>query len=1218
MAGRTLAGILCGWFVLAAQLAEGAGTIARARSAAEVAKILSSEPLAKDFSVVRFNFKRRDPVEPSRFDTKVWAWMEDGGLAFRFEVQTKGATLRPGRTKKHDGPVWNDPCVAVLLDTNHDGCSYYQVMINDAGAVYDAYCYTPFLVDTTWESNARALVGDTPDGWTATVRIPFDALGAEVGAGDRWGINFLSFIFLKTEKEELAEGRRTYVLDNITAEGGKRGKIFEDERYESWMDSIGYDMWYSPKIKPTGKAHEISAWCPLGGTNFYHFQRRMMRADFFEAVSLGDNAEEGVVLDVRTRGGLISTGSKEGKTLSVGGSPYANRFQALARNGSDKSCKVAAKVLGPGGKARTSEISVAPRSIGLLDVPYDVAGTEPLRFEVYVNGKKRYESRYTPLPEYKSVIVPPAEGSFDKSLVFHDKSSDGVGAAYWPHHFDYGFKTHLAPFRRTLLLAPGIPHVLGELVDDAKESRAALVSSAGRARVKNSNRYNELDDWAEVYRAKGIRAVLFPSSFTYKDGKTGKIYDFEGNELSEGLFRGRPYLFGDSYNRNYLANLRYGLERYGDVVWGIYSSDELNIRAIEVLQMIWESRKTGLLADEVARIVREVKDKYGGGKFGPPLSSEDTNPFRRLAFQRWYTDKSNAFGRLVSAEAKRLKPHVKVWGNDAHGFPYAAAFYKGAFDIAPDQVTYFPAIPGNVDADVKYLRDVTGLDVWPCAHIEGGAPLADAYELYSAVFRVGASGLLMYNVASFQFTVHDIWMAPERWKFETDLSRMFAEGLRAKTPNDPDVGIFVSIYSMMAASLVCEPRRAEYVSCYRVTGPKCGAWMKFFTERNMERGDVKLKNFKVIFVPYAPITTRKAAAGLLKAARDGATLVVADPEAFSYDLDAARLGKITNALYEGAHRMGEKEYSRGNFVFAWSAYRGRHEVPVTRFKENLDWPRAKTFALSGDLTTIVSGPTGECVAFMRDYGKGKLIVSGLRMFNCNPDPKKTGGGSRAASEHEGFVDFFRELFEREGVKLDRKIWRLKLPRPVYSPPRHQSFCLTNNAVKWEDNHPRSYLNVPLDGKYKLVPSPRSIPDVTSKQQDGWIAFARGKLTNARRVLRTPLAAMKYRDWMVRWNKAEAVRVDIDLGQPCEIRAVEALFADYIPAVSFGVGSDGARFEPFGEKANGYGKTLDTRMQSASGRAVARYIRLRAAGIPRGEDVSLAEIRVWGYPNPPEK
>jgi len=1192
-----------------------ATTIPHAQSVQEIRKVLMGEPLAKDFRQLRFSTKRRNPVKPSRFVTKVWAWIEKDAVAFQFKVSTGKKPVRKSIMKKHDGPVWNDPCVSVLLDTNRDGSSYYHVMANSAGVVYDSYCYLPFMVDTTWESKANVITSPATNDWTTTIRVPFSSLGATPGPGDQWGLNFLSYVFLETDKEQYISGKQTYILENITADM-KKQKMYEDEGYESWSDSFGYDMWFSPKIRPTGDAHELSGLSPLGQANFYHFQRRMMRADLFPAFSLGDNTADGVILEPRTRGGLISTGSKKGETLSVGGSPHANRFQTIIRNTSNKSCTVTAKVFGPGKKSVGAATSVAPGAMGLVDVPYTVEGAKSLKFEISVDGKNRYESDYNLLPKYKSVIVPHTDGTFDESLVYYDKNASGIGSAYWPHHFDYGIKTHSGVIRRNLLLATGIPHVLEDLIDDTKNSRTALVVTAGRERIQSRNHYNELDEWADKLRQKGIKTMLTPWCMTRHDKKTGKVYGLDRKEITEQLFQNKPFLLGEQYTKNFMASLEYGFKNYGDLMWGLYSSDELNTRAIHMLELIWESRKTGILKDDVERIVREITDKYGAGKFGPPLSVEDKNPFRRLAFQRWYTHKSNEFGRKASALAKKYKPDVVVWGNDAHGFPFAPAWYKGAFDMVPDQVTYFPSMPGNVDADVKYLRDITGLDVWPCAHIEGGAPLADAYELYSAVFRVGASGILMYNVSGLQFTVHDIWMAPNRWKLETDISRMFASGLRAKTPTNPDVGIFVSTYSMMAASLICEPRRAEYVSCYRLTGPKCGAWMKFFTEQNLERGEVDLKKFKVIFVPHAPITTQKAAEQLLKAARNGATLVVADPEAFSYGLDATRLGKILNDLYEGTQRTGEKKYRSGSFTFAWPAHRDRHDVPVIRFKENLKWPRAKTFALSDDLTNILTSPTGECVGYIRDYGKGKLIVSGLKIFNGNTDPAKTGGGALVPSEDDGFVAFFRELFEREGVKLDRKIWKLKLPRPSYEPPRHEGFCLTNNSNKWEDNHPRDYLNVPLEGKYKLSPAPDNVKDVESA--DGWIPFAKGKLTNARRLLKTPIAAMRIKDWVVTWKNTETVKVEIDLGQVCEVREIEGLFSDTIPEVTFSSSTDGKSFKPFGAKAPSPGETFDTRMQTAKGRRAARYVRLEAKGIQKGKKITLAEIRVWGYASADER
>jgi len=1159
----------------------------------------ATEPVASDFRVMRFSAKQRAPLKPSRFDTKVWAWSDGKALVFHFIVDTKGKQLRPAIMTQDDSCVWNDNSVAVAIDTNRDGSSYYLLIATDKGVLYDARCVTPHMVDTRWSSGATVGTNRGPTKWSATIRVPYRSLRAWPGAGDVIGLNFASFVYLAGSEKETVEGSQTYILDNLV-QNLKGRKMFESKTHGSWNDSVGYDIYYDLYIRPEGELHELSAHVPFAYANVYHYQRRGLRPYAFKGFLLARARRRDVEVRVRTRGGLTTMLN-----------PHTNSLQAVVANRGAKPVKVRASARASLTAAWSRTVEVAPDSIGLVDLPYEPIRGGRMRFRIAVDGRTVYSSAYDVLEPYRASIVPTFEGEFREDLVRRQAKPLGIGAMHWPHHYDYGPKSGSAPGRRTLLMGYGMELNQDKLVRDSVEFKTALVTTAGRSKIRNGNMYNELDEWGDILRKAGIRCVLIPFTGTYRDPKTKKRFGFTGREITGPMAGGWMYPFTEEAMENYLAMMRYGLKNYGDLIWAIYSTDELNCQTIHVLKMIWEREKHKAHSAFIDSIVKEIREGYGFGKFGPPAGPEDRNPFRRLAFHRWFTAKSIEMGKRIVREAKKMKPDVVVFGNDAHGFPYDAAWYPGVFDAVADQTTYFPSMPGNVDADVKYLADTTGLPVWPCAHIEGGARLPDAHELFSAVFRVGAEGLLTYNVASPKYTFHDIWCAPERYGYEKLISRLFAKGIRAKTPTDPDIGIFVSVYSMMSASLVSEPRRAEYVSCYRTVGAKCGGWMRFFNEENLRRNDVDLKSFKVIFVPYAPITTEEAARRILAAAADGATVVVTDPDAFAHGLDGTPLAEIGKELRSGGWPVARRSFSWGEFSAKWPGGRAR-PLDCKRFYINTTPPEVKTFRMAPDATAVIRAPDGSPCAYMHKHGKGRLIVCGLRLFYGNVDPEVTGGGGRTPSEDPNVVAFVRELLEKEGVKTDREIWKLKLPKPTYPKPEADGYCLTNNSIWWQSNVPVGYLNVRLAGRYKCDPAPDYLEDVTGK--DGWTPFDTGRLTNAVRHLREDVnAARNWRDWVVGWQGGKRIRVVIDLGQICEVRGAEAVFARHVPEFRVSVSEDGENYTPLGDRAKGRGKTLDLIMARASGQAQARYVALETSKIPAGEKCVLAEIRVWGMP-----
>ena len=79
--------------------------------------------------------------------------------------------------EKRDGPVYYDDSVEFFLDTNGDRKTYYHIVVNANGAVYDAWRKPKS--DGSWNgvSQSAGAVGDGQ--WSAELAIPFSALGVE-------------------------------------------------------------------------------------------------------------------------------------------------------------------------------------------------------------------------------------------------------------------------------------------------------------------------------------------------------------------------------------------------------------------------------------------------------------------------------------------------------------------------------------------------------------------------------------------------------------------------------------------------------------------------------------------------------------------------------------------------------------------------------------------------------------------------------------------------------------------------------------------------------------------------------------------------------------------------------------------------------------------------------------------------------------------------------
>jgi hypothetical protein len=92
---------------------------------------------------------------------------------------------------EQDGPVYADDNVWFFFDTNRDEQTYYQLMINPAGVVFDRYCSIEQghpQTDAEWNGPWVVKAGREPAAWVIEMSVPKNAL-APFDA-KKWGFNF--------------------------------------------------------------------------------------------------------------------------------------------------------------------------------------------------------------------------------------------------------------------------------------------------------------------------------------------------------------------------------------------------------------------------------------------------------------------------------------------------------------------------------------------------------------------------------------------------------------------------------------------------------------------------------------------------------------------------------------------------------------------------------------------------------------------------------------------------------------------------------------------------------------------------------------------------------------------------------------------------------------------------------------------------------------------
>ncbi len=128
-------------------------------------------------------------------------------------------------TEQNDQEVlFNDDRMEIFLDTNHDGVSYYHLLVNSKGAHYDEHCRIEegqISRDVKWNPDLEVKTRADEGFWAIETRIAFAALGDAVPEkGHRWGVNF----FRERRTVDLTEGSNLA----MTGDGVNRPQEFGD------------------------------------------------------------------------------------------------------------------------------------------------------------------------------------------------------------------------------------------------------------------------------------------------------------------------------------------------------------------------------------------------------------------------------------------------------------------------------------------------------------------------------------------------------------------------------------------------------------------------------------------------------------------------------------------------------------------------------------------------------------------------------------------------------------------------------------------------------------------------------------------------------------------------------------------------------------------------------------------------------------------------------
>ncbi|MFH1904456.1 MAG: sugar-binding protein [bacterium] len=159
--------------------------------------ILNDSCWRKAIEVSPFILKNQNKF--AKEQTKVYLCYDKDNLylAFRCEasclnpVNQQLDAFEKDTKANDDDKLFKDDCIVILLDTNRDKNTFFDIFINGQGAINDAKCEgkNPWRDrDKKWNSKAKVSTKIENSYWGVEMSIPFSSLNTTVKERDFWGI----------------------------------------------------------------------------------------------------------------------------------------------------------------------------------------------------------------------------------------------------------------------------------------------------------------------------------------------------------------------------------------------------------------------------------------------------------------------------------------------------------------------------------------------------------------------------------------------------------------------------------------------------------------------------------------------------------------------------------------------------------------------------------------------------------------------------------------------------------------------------------------------------------------------------------------------------------------------------------------------------------------------------------------------------------------------
>ena len=741
----------------------------------------------------------------------------------------------------------------------------------------------------------------------------------------------------------------------------------------------------------------------------------------------------------------------------------------------------------------------------------------------------------------------------------------------------------------------GARYVVAEVLDEAKQHNLVV--------------FGNMSDppFAERGIATYSRAVEPPQGLaliSLPDGSLPYVYETRG------------WLLDPRY-LDYLAHEIEQRARERDY-WGIPQFDEMfTYYAIQPVPR-------GKWYKQVFEADAEIRKGYGFGKYGMPETHGGGGPFERIAHRRWASDKlTETFAKAYKA-AKSVNPDMKLIG-PTHGSNATSADIEAwapYFDILGGQVvggrsnTLLDWVrPG---ANTKLYVDLTGKPIWMMVHLSKGHATQRhpeyIREMYSQVFRNGGQGLWLMNSEFSERELEDAAFAePAKWRAMLELSQTIRKMKLPRLP-EPDCAILFASDSTYTTSYGgLSYHYHQDINAYATLGPALRSWPQFVSDRQIDRGDRNLADYKVLYIPYAAYQRASVLARIDAYVRGGGLVVCTDSDAFTWDINGERFGERWEAL-TGVRRTGDRKTDAVMATTTPNPLPLPAPLTVTALV-----PGRRIKPVKDDVVNIAVFDDGSPAITLHTHGKGKVIYFAADPFYTvqQGDAKRT-----VVALGSPVVKLVEAIQKFAGVRMGHDIWRFKLPpykTDLYR--KEKGLCLTGNYV-FDVNEPLlEPNNLQSGGTYTYSRAPTAIADKGKGGEP--IPFTRGHLTNRLEAYRTRNQGQSRphdpasldnisAQWIVGWNDPDPITVTFDLKDVHRLSRLRLFYSGEMPALRVSGSREGRHWEVFSSagRATAGEDVKDLELELAREN---RYVRLDFTTGRDGARFELCEVEIWGKP-----